>query len=103
MQQVPGHERDVAVGEVVLGPTRAGVEVRRPRSRLANPAGIGLGRDGEAEVLQGVEDVHSAVLGPVLVAGHQASANPAVVGVLPGVVQLARVPVQPLDDLGAHR
>src|SRR5437588_1819338 len=73
MEEVPGHERGVAVGEVVLRPTRSGVEVRRPRSRLADPAGVGLGRDDVAEVLERVQDVHGAVLDPVLVAGDEAA------------------------------
>src|SRR5262249_40891858 len=37
VQQVPGHERRVAVGEVVLGTAGAGVEVGRARARLADP------------------------------------------------------------------
>jgi hypothetical protein len=47
-------------------------------------------------VLQRVEDVHGAVLDAVLVAGDQAAADAAVVGVLAGVVEQVRVAVQPL-------
>ena len=103
VQQVPGHERGVAVGEVVLGPAGAGVEIGRPRAGLADPAGVGLRRDGVAEVLQRVEDVHGAVLDAVLVAGDQAAADAAVVGVLAGVVEQVGVAVEPLDHLRAHR
>src|SRR5262245_51860753 len=52
VQQVPGHEGGVAVREVVLGAARAGVQVGRPGPGLADPAGVGLGRDDVAEVLQ---------------------------------------------------
>src|ERR1700754_2807395 len=69
MQQIPGHERGVAVGEVVLRATRAGVEVGRARSGRADPAGVGLRRDGVPEVLQAVEDILGAVLDAVLVTG----------------------------------
>src|ERR671911_390239 len=98
VHQVPGREGGVAVGEVVLGTAGPRVEVGRPRTGLADPAGVGLGRDRVAEVLEAVEDVHGAVLDPVLVAGEQAAADPAVVGVLAGLVQQARAGVQPLDD-----
>ena len=103
VQQVPGHERGVAVGEVVLRPARAGIEVGRPGPGLADPAGVGLGRDDVAEVLQRVEDVHRAVLDAVLVAGDEAAADAPVVGVLAVLVQQVRVAVQALDHLRAHR
>ena len=54
---------------------RPGVEIRRARARLADPPGVGLRRDHVAEVLQRVEDVHRAVLRPVLVAGDEAPAD----------------------------
>jgi hypothetical protein len=54
--------------------------------------------DGVAEVLEAVQQVHGAVLDPVLVAGEQASGHPAVVGVLAGVIEQAGAGVQPLDD-----
>ena len=93
----------VAVGEVVLGPPEPGVEVARARAGLADPAGVGLRRDRVAEVLQRVEDVHRAVLDAVLVAGDEAAADAAVVGVLAGVVEQVRVAVQALDHLRADR
>ena len=103
VQQVPRHERRVAVREVVLGSAGAGIEVARPGPGLAEPAGVGLRRDHVAEVLQRVEDVHRAVLGAVLVAGDQAAADAAVVGVLAVVVEQVAVAVQALDHLRAHR
>src|SRR4051812_29956626 len=66
MQQIPGHERGVAVGEVVVERARVLVEVARSGPRFADPARVGLRRDRVAEVLQRVEDVHRAVLDPVL-------------------------------------
>src|ERR1044072_5276099 len=73
---VPVDEGGVAVGEVVLRSARAGVEVGGAGSGLADPAGVGLGRDGVAEVLEAVEDDHRAVLDAVLVPGDQAAADP---------------------------
>src|SRR6478672_4048726 len=87
VHEVPRHERGVAVGEVVLRPAGARVEVGRAGPDLADPARVGLRRDHVAEVLHAVEDVARAVLDPVLVAGDQRTADPAVEGVLP-----------PLDD-----
>ena len=88
--QVPRHERGVAVGEVVLRPAGTRVEIGRTGPGLADPAGVGLRRDRVAEVLQAVQDVHRAVLHAVLVAGDQAAADPAVVGVLARVVEQMR-------------
>ena len=89
MQQIPGHEGGVAVGEIVLRPARAFIEVRGPRPGLTQPAGIGLRRDGITDVLQGVQNVHRAMLGAVLVAGNQTAADLAVIGVLAGLVENA--------------
>src|SRR4051794_2824076 len=103
VQQVPGHERGVAVGEVVVDATGVRVEVARPRPGLADPAGVGLRRDRVPEVLERVEDVHRAVLDAVLVTGDQAAGGAAVVGVLAVLVEEVRVAVEPLDRLGADR
>ena len=64
VHQVPGHERGVAVGEVVLGPAAAGVEVRRPGSGLTDPAGVRVRRDRVADVLEAVEHVLAQCLMP---------------------------------------
>jgi hypothetical protein len=62
------------------------------RAGLADPAGVGLRRDRVAEVLQRVEDVHRAVLDAVLVAGDQAAADAAVVGVLAASLSRCELP-----------
>ena len=103
MHEVPGHECGVAVGEVVVRPTGSWVKVGGPGPGLPDPAGICLRRDRVAEVLQAVEDVHRAVLDAVLVAGDEASPDPAVVGVLSGVVEQAGAGVEPFDDPLGHR
>jgi hypothetical protein len=103
VQQVPGHEGGVAVGEVVLRAARPGVEVGGPGPGLTEPAGVGLGRDDVAQVLERVEHVHRAVLGAVLVAGDECTSDAPVVGVLSGGVQQAGGRVQTLDHVGAHR
>jgi hypothetical protein len=102
VEQVPGHERGVAVREVVVRTARSVVEIARPRPGLADPAGVGLRRDRVAEVLQRVEDVHRAVLDAVLVAGDQAAADSPVVGVLAALVEQVAVAVEPLDHARAH-
>ena len=81
------------------GPPLPGVEVRRPGTGLADPAGVGVRRDRVADVLQRVEDVLGAVLDAVLVAGDQAAGHPAVEEVLALVVELAGQRVDPLDQL----
>src|SRR5689334_1754051 len=103
VEQVPGQKRGVAVREVVLGAARALIEVARPWAGLAEPRGVGLRRDRVAQVLQRVEDVHRTVLGAILVAGDDAAAHPAVVGVLAGLVEYVAVAVQPLDHPRADR
>ena len=103
MEEVPCHERRVAVREVVGGTAAARVEVRGSGASLADPSCVGLRRDRVTEVLQGVQDVHGAVLDAVLVAGDEAAADAPVIGVLPELVQQMRVAVQPLDHLGADR
>jgi hypothetical protein len=85
------------------GPPEPGVQVGRPRSGLADPAGVGLGWDHVAQMLERVQDVHSAVLDAVLVPGDEASAHPSVVRVLAGLVEQVGVAVEPFDDLGADR
>jgi len=65
VHQGSGHDGGVALGEFVVDACRAVFRfaaVRQARSRLANPAAIGLGRDGVAEMAEGLEDGHGAVL-----------------------------------------
>lgn len=45
VQQVPGHEGGVAVGEVVLRPARPGIEIGGAWPGLADPRGVGLRRN----------------------------------------------------------
>src|SRR4051812_28444408 len=71
VKHVPGREGGVAISEVVLRAAGTLVEIGRSGPGLADPTRVRLRRDRIAEVLQGVEDVHRAVLEPVLVAGHQ--------------------------------
>src|SRR5665647_3401985 len=99
VHEVPGHERCVAVGEVVLGTTRTLIQVGRAWPDLPDPSGVGLRRDDVAEVLEAVEDVHGAVLDAVLVAGDQRATDPAVERVLTVLVELTRLCVETLDDL----
>src|SRR5579862_7248617 len=82
VQQVPRHECGVPVGEVVFRAPGARIEIGGTRARFTDPAGVGLGRDNVAEVLERVEDVHCTVLHAVLVPCHQATADAPVVGVL---------------------
>lgn len=60
VHQVPGHERGVAVGEVVVRPSGPRVEVGRTGPCLADTPGVRLGRDRVADVLQRVEHVLAA-------------------------------------------
>ncbi len=101
MHQVPGHDRGVALGEIVVeadGPGVRRIAIGRPRPRLADPAAIGLRRDGVAEMLQRVEDAHGAMLHAVLVARDYCAADLAVIGALALVVEQARHAVEPLDE-----
>src|SRR5258708_5603076 len=55
VQQVPGHERGIAVGEVVVRAARPRVEVGRARARRPDPPRVGLRRDRVPQVLQAVQ------------------------------------------------
>ena len=103
MQKVPGHKGGIAVGKFILRPAGAGIQIARARARLADPAGVGLRRDDISDVLDAIEHVHRTVFDPVLVAGDQAAADLAVVGVLAGRIKIARGGIEPLDNLGADR
>src|SRR5947209_6758100 len=67
VHEVPGHVGGVAVREVVVVADRhvgsgQQVAVARPGTRLTDPAAVRLGRHHVADVLEGVEEVHRAVL-----------------------------------------
>jgi hypothetical protein len=79
------------------------VQIGRAGPGRADPAGVRLRRDGVAQMLQAVQNIHRAVLDTVLVAGDQAAAGPAVVGILAGLVEQVRARVKPLDHLLHHR
>src|SRR4051794_31522915 len=66
VHEVPGHESRVPVGEVVLRTPGPGIEIRGTRPGLPDPSCVGLWRYRVTQVLEGVEDVHRAVLYPVL-------------------------------------
>ena len=80
VHEVPGHEGGIAVGEVVLGPTGARVEIGRTRAGLTHPPHVSLGWNGVAQVLQRVENVHGAVLGTIFVACDDTAPDSAIVG-----------------------
>ena len=82
-----------------LRAARPFVEIRRARAGLTDPSGVCLRWDHVTEMLEAVEDVHRAVLDPVLVAGDQTTSGPPVVRVLAVVVENRRATVQSLDHL----
>ena len=69
----------------------------------ADPVGVGLGRNGESDVGQGVQHLGGAVFAPVLVAGDQDTPDLAVVGPLAGLVEVPRPSVESLDHKSGHR
>ena len=103
VHQVPRHEGRVAVGEVVLGAARFGIEVARTRADLADPTGVGGWRDAVADVLQAVEDRHCGMLDAVLVAGDQCARRLSVEDVLALVVEQPAHRVEAFDELAGDR
>src|SRR6185436_7935654 len=85
------------VGKVTFWAARPFVQITWPRANGANPAGIGLGGNGVAEVLQAIQHIHGTMFDSVFVAGNQTAADFAIVGILPCLVQKTRVGVQPLN------
>ena len=88
VQDVPGEEDAVARRPGVLLAALVGIEIGRARAGLADPVGVGLGRDREPDVLERVEQLRADVLAAVLVAGRDRGADLAVVGPLAAVVEL---------------
>ena len=86
---------------------RAIIRARSPLVLRAFPvcpaAGVCLGRHGVADVGQGEQDIHGAVLHAVLVAGDQRRTDLAVVPLLPLVVEGVGVTVHALQDAIADR
>ena len=103
VHEVPAHEDGVALGEGVGRAAAFLVGVGRAGPDLADPAGLGLGRDRVADVRQGVQHRHADVLHPVLIARDHAAAGLAVEDVLALLVGLPGMGVEPLEKLAGHR
>jgi hypothetical protein len=65
-----------------------GVEVGRPGAGLPGPVGVRLGRDGEPDVLQRVENLSADVLAAVVVARGDRGADFAVIRPLARLVDV---------------
>ena len=103
VHQIPSHKSRVAIGEIVFGAARSFVQIRRAGAGFAQPSGVGLRRNRVAQMLQRIQNVHRAVLGAVFVAGDEAAADAAIIGVLPAFVEVARRRIKPFDGLRANR
>ena len=89
VHEIPGHERRVAICEIVFRATRTGIQIRRTRAGLAEPGCVGLGRYHVTQMLQRIEHVHRTMLGPVFVACDQTTADTAIVGVLSVLIEIS--------------
>src|SRR5215210_6480300 len=54
-------------------------------------------------MLEGIKDVHRAMLHSVLVAGNEASSHAPVIGILSRSIQIRRSGVESLDSFGTNR
>jgi len=61
VHEIPGHERGIAIGEVVLRSARTRVEIRRARASFAQPVSVRLRRNHVPEVLQRIQNIHTRV------------------------------------------
>lgn len=84
MHQVPGHEGGVPLGAIIVQANLAVIALGGAWSRLADPAGVGLGRDDIAEVLQGITDAHRAVSIITIRSMHPSADSPTTVTVTLG-------------------
>jgi len=89
VQKVPGHERGVAVSKIAFRAARTGIHVGRARADPPQPGRICLGWDHVTQVLHGIEYVHGAVLGAILVPCDETSSNPPIVGVLAMLIEIS--------------
>lgn len=103
VHQAPGHDRGVALRELVV---EAGtvVAIARAESGLSDPAAIGLRWDHVARMRQRIGHVHRHMLDPVLVAGDYDATGLGVEDGLALVVQQPGHRIEPFDhkptDLG---
>ena len=97
MQAIPGHERDMTVREVIFRTTRTFVKITRPRANLTDPAGICLGWNRKADVLEAVENITATMFDAILVSGNHGRADFAVVHSLAFVVHISGITIQPFD------
>ena len=102
VEQIPGHECGVAIGEIILGPSRSGIQIRGSRSCRSQPVGIRLRRDDVAEMLEGIENVHGTVLGSVFVACNQTTPDTTVIDVLSIVSEIPRIGIESFDGFRTH-
>ena len=108
MHQVPRHEGGIAAGEVVVEAFVSlaillRVAIAGAGAGLADPSRVGLRRYRVTDMLQRIEHTHADVLYAVLIAGDHAAADLAVEGILPLVVGLARMRIEPFDQPLADR
>ena len=101
MHCVPRHDRGVALREFIVKTCALAVDliaVRRPRPRFADPAAIGLRRDGVTQMVHRKPGGHGDVLDAILVAGDDGPADLAVKDRLAPVVQLAAHRIEAFDQ-----
>ena len=102
VEQIPGHECGVAIGKIILGPSRSGIQIGGSRSCRSQPVGIRLRRDDVAEMLEGIENIHRAVLGSVLVARNQTASDTTVEDVLAVFMQIPGIGIESLKCFSTH-
>ena len=100
MHDVVGHPARGLERVRVLGPAR--VEEGRPGPGVADPVGVGIGRDRETEMGQVEHGGLRGSVGAVLVAGHHDAAHLVVHRVLADVVGHVVGPVEALDHHLGH-
>ena len=75
MHEVPRHRGRIPIGEVVLRPTRTGVQIAGARADLLKASGIGRPRNRVADVLEAVERRHGGMLDAVLSARDESAGS----------------------------
>src|SRR5687767_11299994 len=106
MHKVPAHKSRVAISKVIIKTCALAVylvPITRSGPRFANPTGISIWRDHEANVLQAIQNVLGTVLYAIFVARNECAAYFSIKLVLPLLIQFARMSIQPFNNLLGDR
>jgi len=105
VHKIPGQKCRISLCEIAVKTNATAIfffiAIGWARTIGADPPGVGLWRYRIANVTEGIEGAHSAMLHAVFIAGDDDTADLAVEDILALFVGFSGMGVEPLDDLAA--